>query len=147
MRVSHGKTYDVTILDQLPVEPGAFYVMDKAYTDFARLYRLDRAAAYFVTRAKRNLDARRRASRAVDKTTGLRSDQTIALAGPKSSRGCISRSAAANQLRRCRARQAAGPSDQQLRAAGAVDSQAVPTAVAERLGLSGVNLPHRWKAA
>ena len=86
VRVSHGKTHDVTILDQLPIEPGAFYVMDKAYTDFARLHRLDQAAAFFVTRAKRNLDARRRASRAVDQASGLRSDQTIALAGPKSSR-------------------------------------------------------------
>jgi hypothetical protein len=86
VRVSHGKTHDVTILDQLPVEPGAFYVMDKAHTDFARLHRLAQAGAFFVTRAKRNLDARRRASRAVDKTTGLRSDQIIALAGSKSSR-------------------------------------------------------------
>jgi hypothetical protein len=86
IRVSHGKTHDVTILDQLPVEPGAFYIMDKAYTDFARLYRLSQHAAFFVTRAKRNLDYTRRASHVIDKSTGLRSDQTIALVGPKSSR-------------------------------------------------------------
>ena len=86
VHVSHGKMHDVTVLDQLPIEPGAFYVMDRGYVDFARLYRFTRGAAFFVTRSKRNLDATRRARRAVDKTTGLRSDQTIVLAGPKSSR-------------------------------------------------------------
>ena len=85
LRVSHGKTHDVKILDQLPIEPGAFYVMDKAYVDFARLYRLELQAAFFVTRAKKNLDSRRRESRPVDKSTGLRSDQTIVLAGVKTS--------------------------------------------------------------
>jgi IS4 transposase len=86
VRVSHGKTHDVNVLDELPVEPGAFYIMDKAYTDFGRLYRLHQNAAFFVTRAKRNLDATRRASHVIDRSTGLRSDQTIALRGPKSSR-------------------------------------------------------------
>jgi hypothetical protein len=86
VHVSHGKMHDVTVLDELPVEPGAFYVMDRGYVDFARLYRLTQAAAFFVTRAKRNLDATRRASCPVDTATGLRSDQTIVLAGPKSSR-------------------------------------------------------------
>jgi transposase len=86
VHVSHGKMHDVTVLDELPVEPGAFYVMDRGYVDFERLYRLTQAAAFFVTRAKRNLDATRRTSRPVDKSTGLRSDQTIVLAGPKSSR-------------------------------------------------------------
>ena len=86
IRVSHGKTHDVTVLDKLPIEPGAFYIMDKAYTDFARLYRLHQNAAFFVTRAKRNMDYTRRASHLIDKSTGLRSDQTIVLAGPKSSR-------------------------------------------------------------
>ena len=85
LRISHGKTHDVNILDQLPIEPGAFYVMDKAYVDFARLYRFEQHSAFFVTRAKRNLDSRRRASRPVDKSTGLRSDQTIVLAGVKTS--------------------------------------------------------------
>jgi len=83
LRVSHGKTHDVRVLDELPIEPGAFYVMDKAYADFARLYRFEQQAAFYVTRAKRNLDYRRRASRTVDKSTGLRSDQTIVLAGVK----------------------------------------------------------------
>lgn len=86
VHVSPGKTHDVTVLDQLPIEPGAFYVMDRGYVDFARLYRFTLASAFFVTRSKRNLDCRRRARRVVDKTTGLRSDQTIVLAGPKSSR-------------------------------------------------------------
>jgi IS4 transposase len=86
IHVSHGKMHDVNVLDQLPIEPGAFYVMDRGYVDFQRLYRFTTAAAFFVTRGKRNLDCTCRARRAVDKTTGLRSDQTIVLAGLKSSR-------------------------------------------------------------
>jgi hypothetical protein len=86
VRVSHGKTADVTVLDHLPIEPGAFYVMDRGYIDFQRLYRFTTSSAFFVTRGKRGLDFTRRAHRPVDKTTGLRSDQTIVLAGPKTSR-------------------------------------------------------------
>jgi uncharacterized protein DUF4372/DDE family transposase len=86
VRVSHGKTADVTVLDHLPIEPGAFYVMDRGYIDFQRLYRFTMCSAFFVTRGKRGLDFTRRARRQVDKTTGLRSDQTIVLAGPKTSR-------------------------------------------------------------
>ena len=88
MHVSHGKVHDVTVLDHLPIELGAFYVMDRGYTDFARLRRFSQHSAFYVTRAKCNLDYTRRASRRVDKTTGLRSDQTIALAG-SSRRSCI----------------------------------------------------------
>jgi len=86
VRVPHGKMADVTVLDHLPIEPGAFYVMDRGYIDFQRLYRFTTCSAFFVTRAKRGLDFTRRARRRVDKTTGLRSDQTIVLAGPKTSR-------------------------------------------------------------
>ena len=53
LRVSHGKMHDVNILDELPIEPGAFYIMDKAYIDYARLYRLHQQAAFFLTRAKK----------------------------------------------------------------------------------------------
>jgi hypothetical protein len=84
VHISPGKTHDVTVLDHLPIEPAAFYILDRGYLDFARLYRFTQNAAFFVTRAKRNLDFTRRASRPVDKATGLRSDQTIVLAGPKS---------------------------------------------------------------
>lgn len=86
IHISHGKMHDVTALDVLPIEPGVFYVMDRGYVDFARLHRFTQQAAFFVTRAKRNLDFTHRASRPVDKSTGLRCDQTIVLAGPKSSR-------------------------------------------------------------
>jgi transposase len=86
IHISHGKTHDVTALDYLTIEPGAFYVMDRGYVDFLRLYRFEQASAFFVTRSKKNLAYTRRARREVDKTTGLRSDQTIVLAGPKSSR-------------------------------------------------------------
>jgi hypothetical protein len=86
VHISHGKMHDVTVLDLLPIEPGAFYVMDRGYVDFRRLYRLTQGGAFFVTRAKRNMDYTRRARCPVDRATGLRSDQTIVLAGPKSSR-------------------------------------------------------------
>jgi DDE family transposase/uncharacterized protein DUF4372 len=86
VRITHGKTHDVTVLDTLPIEPGAFYVMDRGYVDFGRLYRLKSGLAFFVTRAKSNLDFSRRSSRRVDKATGLRSDQTIVLCGPKTSK-------------------------------------------------------------
>ena len=86
VRITHGKTHDVTILDVLPIEPGAFYVMDRAYLEFGRLHRLKLGLAFFVTRAKSNLDYGRRSSRRVDKTTGVCSDQTIVLNGPKTSK-------------------------------------------------------------
>jgi hypothetical protein len=73
--------HDVNILDLLLIEAGAFYVLDRAYVDFKRLYHIHQANAFFVTRAKKNLDAKRRYSRPVDKTTGLRADQTIHFAG------------------------------------------------------------------
>jgi hypothetical protein len=85
IHITHGKTHDVTVLDHLPIEPGAFYLMDKGYIDFRRLYAFTRQMAFFVTRAKKNLDGYRRESRAVDKSTGLRSDQTIVLQGVKTS--------------------------------------------------------------
>lgn len=86
VRITQGKTHDVTVLDHLPIEPGAFYVMDRGYVDFRRLHRFTTCSAFFVTRAKRGLDFTRRGGRRVDKTTGLRSDQTIVLAGPRTSR-------------------------------------------------------------
>jgi len=81
--ITDGKVADVTLLDALVVEPGAFYILDRGYTDFGRLYSLAQGLAFFVIRGKRGLDYARRVSRPVDKTTGLRSDQTITLCGPK----------------------------------------------------------------
>ena len=83
IRISNGKTHDVNVLDQLPNEPGSFYVMDRGHVDFRRLYRFTTNSAYFVTRARRGIDYKRRNRREVHKTTGLRSDQTIVLAGVK----------------------------------------------------------------
>lgn len=77
--VSDGKFSDYAILDQLIPEPAAFYVMDRGFVDFARLHRFQEAGAFFVIRGKSNLNARRRYSRPVDRSTGLRSDQTILL--------------------------------------------------------------------
>jgi hypothetical protein len=83
IHVSTGKMADVKALDHLPVEPAAFYVLDRGYIDFARLYVFQVHLAFFVTRAKKNLQCRCRARRAVDKTTGLRYDHTIVLTGTK----------------------------------------------------------------
>jgi IS4 transposase len=85
IRITHGKVHDVTFLDQLVLEPAAFYMMDRGYIDFARLYRFTQNMAFFVTRAKSNLDYIRRSSHCIDPGTGLRSDQTILLRGPKTS--------------------------------------------------------------
>jgi hypothetical protein len=85
VHVSSGSMADVTSLDFLPIEPGSFYMMDRGYIDFARLYAFTQGMAFFVTRAKSDLDFSRRSYQQVDKSTGLRSDQTIVLCGPKTS--------------------------------------------------------------
>jgi len=85
IRISTGKMHEVRVLDELPIERGAFYVMDKAYIDFARLYRMHRQAAFFVTRHRRDHGFARQESRTVEKATGVRSDQTIRLSGTQSS--------------------------------------------------------------
>jgi hypothetical protein len=84
--ISTGKMHDVIILDQLPIEAGSFYVVDRGYVDFERLRRFETSKAFFVTRAKRNFDFKRRARREVDKSTGLRSDTTVVLAGVATSK-------------------------------------------------------------
>lgn len=79
IHISDGKLHDVNVLDELLPEAAAFYVMDRGYLDFERLHRLHLAGAFFVTRAKSNLKAKRRYSRTVDRSTGLICDQTIVL--------------------------------------------------------------------
>jgi hypothetical protein len=82
--ISDGKQADVKVLDELILEPGAFYVMDRGYGDFERLYRFVLAGAFFVTRAKAGLRVNRLESRPVDESTGARSDQIVWLMLPKS---------------------------------------------------------------
>jgi hypothetical protein len=79
--ITHGKIHDVTILDQLIFEPGAFYIVDRGYLDFARLYVIHQSSAFFVTRAKSNFSFKRLYSRPVDKSTGVQCDQIIILEG------------------------------------------------------------------
>ena len=79
--ITDGKTHDVNILDEITLEPGALYIMDRGYLDFARLHTFTQNLCSFVTRAKSNFDYTRIDYRAVDETTGLRCDQTIRLAG------------------------------------------------------------------
>jgi len=84
--ISNGLLHDVNILDELIPEPGAFYIMDRGYMDFARLYHLTQWTACFVIRAKSNLKFRRLYSHPIDKTTGIKCDQIIRLIGPLSSK-------------------------------------------------------------
>ena len=81
IHVSDGKLHDVNVLDILPVEAGAFYVMDRGYVDFERLYAMHQAGAFFVTRAKAGMDARRVYSHAADRTSGVICDQRVMLNG------------------------------------------------------------------
>lgn len=85
IEITTGKTHDVNILDILIPEAGSFYIMDRAYNDFCRLYQLHILGAFFVIRAKRNLKYRRVYSHSIDKSTGLKCDQTIKLTGPQTS--------------------------------------------------------------
>jgi hypothetical protein len=96
IHISDGKLHDVNVLDMLMLEAGAFYVMDRAYLDFQRLYTVHQAGSFFVTRAKSNLDARRVYSAPVDRRTGVVCDQLIVL------NGHYSRLSYPEQLRRIR---------------------------------------------
>ena len=84
IHVSDGKMHEVNVLDLIMPEPGSFIIMDRGFLDFARLYRLTQAGAFFVIRPKSNTLFKRVYSRTVDKTTGLRCDQTVRLTGVKS---------------------------------------------------------------
>jgi hypothetical protein len=83
VHITAGSVREFAALDQLPLEAGAYYMLDRGFLDFARLYRFTQASAFFVTRARRVLTHRVIESRPVDKSTGLRADQTIRLTGPK----------------------------------------------------------------
>jgi len=84
--ITDGTVHDVNVLDEILPEAGAFYVLDRGYLDFERLYRFTMSAAFFVTRAKTNIRLQRRYSRAVDKSTGVQSDQTAILTAIGSAR-------------------------------------------------------------
>jgi hypothetical protein len=79
--VTHGKVHEVNLLDELPIEPGAIYIFDRGYLDFARLYKIHRAGAFFVIRAKGNFRFRRLYSQKADKAKGVQADQIIELHG------------------------------------------------------------------
>ena len=79
--ITHGKVHDVNILDELFIEAGAIYIMDRAYIDFSRLYRIHQSQAFFVTRPKSNFVFKRLYSQPVDKSTGVQVDQIITVAG------------------------------------------------------------------
>ncbi len=83
IEITPGRVHDLLVLDRIPIEPGSFIMMDRAYIDFARLYHLHLALVFFVTRTKGNFQFTRRYSHPVDKSTGVNCDQTIMLTGPK----------------------------------------------------------------
>ena len=87
IHISAGKVHEVNILDQLLPQPGAFYIMDRGFLDFERLYRFHEAGSFFVTRGKSNLQVQRRYSHPVDRTTGLICDQSVVLTGFYSHQG------------------------------------------------------------
>jgi len=98
--ITHGKVHEVNILDQLSFEAGAFYVMDRGYLDFRRLYKLQMASAFFVTRARKRFDFQRLYSQPVDRTTGVICDQIVTLVNP------VPRQGYPEKLRRIRYRDA-----------------------------------------
>ncbi|MBU0650440.1 IS4 family transposase [bacterium] len=81
IKITNAKLNDFEVLDDLPLEPGSFYIMDRGYIDLSRLYSIALASAFFITRSKRNINMKRLYSRPVDKSTGLRCDQTIVFTG------------------------------------------------------------------
>jgi hypothetical protein len=81
IHISDGKLHDVNVLDILPIEAGAFYVMDRGYLDFTRLYAIHQVGAFFVTRAKQGMDARRVYSSVTQRSTGVICDQRVMLSG------------------------------------------------------------------
>ena len=128
IRITDGKTHDVNILDEIGPEPGAFYVMDRAYVDFERLFVFTLCSSFFVVRTKKNILLQRRYSHPVDRSTGVRSDQTVILGAIESAQ------AYPDPLRRVsyrhRDEQAAAVPDQQLRAPGADHRRDLPFALA-----------------
>ena len=98
IHITDGKVHDVNVLDLILPEAGAFYVMDRGYIDFERLYRFELESAFFVVRTKSNVLLQRRYSHPVDKDSGVRSDQTVVLASLRIGFG-LSRCAAQGRLR------------------------------------------------
>src|SRR5439155_22252310 len=97
--VTGEQVHDVNLLDELLLEAGAFYLLDRGYVDFARLHAFTQACAFFVTRAKKNMQFYRRSSRPVERSAGVRCDQ---FADRNPNRSALSRSLAAHPLFRCR---------------------------------------------
>lgn len=87
IHISDGKLHEVNTLDIIPIETGAFYIMDRGYLDYTRLYSLSQSAAFFITRAKSNLKCRRVYSHPVERSTGVICDQSVVLTVPKSAIG------------------------------------------------------------
>ena len=130
IHISDGKLHDVNVLDMLVIEAGAFYVMDRGYVDFARLHAMQQAGAFFVTRAKAGMDARRVYSGPTDRNSGVICDQRVMLNGFYSAK--LPGPSAAYSLQGSRVGQDAGVPDQQHDAASADDRRALQEPLAGR---------------
>jgi hypothetical protein len=128
--ITDGKVHDVNLLDQLVFEAGAFYIFDRGYVDFARLYRIHQSSAFFVTRAKSNFEFHRLCSQAVDKSTGVLSDQIIRLKVFTSRQGY--RRTCGVFITSTSAQPATGAADQQLHSLGSGHCRALPLPLASR---------------
>ena len=142
IHISDGKLHDVHALDMLMPEAGAIYVMDRGYVDFARLYRLHEAGAFFVTRAKSNLHAHRVYSAVTDRTTGVIADQTIALDGHYTKQDYPAHSARA--LQGSKDRENPHISDQYDGAASTNDLRPVQKPLAGRAFLRRLSILHSF---
>jgi hypothetical protein len=131
LRITPARIHDVNILDQLTPEAGAFYVMDRGYLNFERLYRWTLQGAFFVTRARKNFRFARLFSHPVDKSSGVQCDQTIALRWFYSAKGYPAR-LRPHPLLGCPAGKAAGVSHQQLHSFRNGNCRAIPPTLARR---------------
>ena len=129
IRITDGKTHDVNILDEIGPEPGAFYVMDRAYVDFERLFVFTLCSSFFVVRTKKNILLQRRYSHPVDRSTGVRSDQTVILGAIESAQAYPDPLRRVSYFDTATNKRLQFP-DQQLRAPGADHRRDLPFALA-----------------
>src|SRR3984893_10756677 len=132
IHISDGKVHEVNILDQLLPEPGVFYIMDRGFLDFERLYRFHEAGSFFATRGKSSLKVQRRYSHPVDRTTRLICDQSAVLTDWLLLAPRFPGTAAPHPLQGPRNRQDPHLSDQQLRLASIYDHRTIPLPLASR---------------
>ena len=135
--------HEVAVLDEVPVVPGSFYIMDRGYVDFERLYRFTLSSAFFVVRTKSNVLIQRRYSHPVDKATGVRSDHTVILTAIDSAKAYPDALRRVSYLR-CGNQKAVQVSHQQLRPAGTYHRQDLQVPLAGGIVLRELDMGHSF---